>query len=65
MGALWIVYGLWGNPEAYFVQPLTFLDFWINCAMIVGYFYNQPILNQLRFFRLLKLPGLLLLVTNR
>jgi hypothetical protein len=61
---LWVVYGLWGSPDAYFNQPLYLIDFFVNIAMVYAFFSNVDVLNQLRLFRLLKLPNLLLYVSD-
>lgn len=54
-----------GAPDAYFNQPLYLLDFFVNIAMIYAYIDpNVAVLNQLRLFRMLKLPNLLLYVSD-
>lgn len=65
MGLLWLVYGVMGSaPDAYFNQPLYLVDFFVNIAMMYAFFTDVTVLNQLRLFRMLKLPNLMLYLTD-
>jgi Ion transport protein len=64
MALLWLVYGLIGAPDAYFNQPLYLIDFFVNIAMLYAYYSKVDVLNQLRLFRMLKLPNLMLFLTD-
>lgn len=64
MGCLWLAYGMYGAPDAYFNQPLYLIDFFVNIAMLVAYYTDLDALNQLRLFRMLKLPNLMLYLTD-
>jgi Ion transport protein len=64
MVLLWLVYGLIGSPNAYFNQPLYLIDFFVNAAMMYAYYTDFAVLNQLRLFRMLKVPSLMLYLTD-
>ena len=64
MGSLWLAYGIYGAPDAYLNQPLYLIDFFVNIAMLVAFYTDLDVLNQLRLFRMLKLPNLMLYLTD-
>ena len=64
MGSLWLAYGIYGAPNAYLNQPLYLIDFFVNIAMLIAFYTDLEVLNQLRLFRMLKLPNLMLYITS-
>ena len=64
MGLLWLVYGTYGSTDAYFNQPLYLIYFFVNIAMVYARYTNTDELNQLRLFRMLKIPNLMLFLTD-
>jgi hypothetical protein len=60
MGLYWVELGLYGSPEAYFSSPMRVVDFLVNIAMLYGIGNKDSVLNDLRAFRLLKVPPLIM-----
>jgi hypothetical protein len=58
----WIKLGVYGGPKAYFKSPMYAIDFLVNIAMIYGFATGGTVLDDLRVFRLLKIPPLMMYI---